>query len=98
MAPRIAIDCSAGSLSGQPVACTATVKNGQPVVAYRWNFGDGTSSDGVSTMHTWTEPGTYHIGLEATALDGSQVTQHADIRITGHLSTRIQPIEDSTPG
>jgi hypothetical protein len=91
VAPRIAIDCSAGSLSGQPVACAATVKNGQPVVAYRWNFGDGTSTEGGSTMHTWTEPGTYDIGLEATALDGSQVTQHADIRITGHLSTVFSP-------
>jgi hypothetical protein len=89
--PRLAIDCPGSSLSGQTVACTATVQGGQPVVTYRWDFGDGTSTDGVGAMHTWTEPGTYGIGLEATVLDGSQVTQHADIRITGHLSTVFTP-------
>jgi alpha-galactosidase len=61
------------------------------VVAYRWDFGDGTATAGGSATHTWTEPGTYSIGLEATALDGSRVTQHADIRITGHLSTVFDP-------
>jgi alpha-galactosidase len=89
--PRFRVDCPEASLSGQPVACAATVQGGQPVVAYRWDFGDGTATAGGSTTHTWTEPGTYVIGLEATALDGSRVTQHADIRITGHLSTVFSP-------
>lgn len=89
--PRLDIACPESSVSGQPVACAATVQGGQPVVAYRWDFGDGTATDGGSATHTWTEPGTYSIGLEATALDGSQVTQHAGIRITGHLSTVFSP-------
>jgi hypothetical protein len=89
--PRLAIECPEASASGQPVACAATVQGGQPVVAYRWDFGDGTTTAGGSATHTWTEPGTYSIGLEATALDGSQVTQHAGIRITGHLSTVFSP-------
>ena len=89
--PRLAIDCPATSVSGESVACAATVKVGQPVVTYRWDFGDGTSSGGGSATHTWTEPGTYGIGLQAIALDGSQVTEHAAIRITGHLSTVFNP-------
>ena len=89
--PHLAIECPAVSVSGQPAACSATVQSGQPVVAYRWDFGDGTATAGGSATHTWTEPGTYDIGLAATALDGSQVTQHADIRITGHLSTVFSP-------
>jgi alpha-galactosidase len=89
--PRLAIECPAVSVSGQPVACSVTVQSGQPVVAYRWDFGDGTATAGGSATHTWTEPGTYDIGLAATALDGSQVTQHANIRITGHLSTVFSP-------
>jgi alpha-galactosidase len=98
MTPRFAIDCPAASQSGQPVACAATVQGGQPVVSYRWDFGDGTAAAGDSTAHTWTEPGTYSIGLEATALDGSRVTQHADIRITGHLSTVFSPAKISRLG
>ena len=93
--PRLAVDCPAASASGQQVTCVATLRGGQPVLAYRWNFGDGTSVDSGSAsggaMHTWTEPGTYRIGLEATALDGSHVAQHADIRISGHLSTVFNP-------
>jgi alpha-galactosidase len=89
--PRLAIECPQASASGQPVACAATARGGQPVVSYRWDFGDGTATDGGSATHTWTEPGTYDIGLAATALDGSQATQHADIRITGHLSTVFSP-------
>jgi alpha-galactosidase len=89
--PRLAIDCPQASASGQKVACTAVARGGQPVLDYRWNFGDGTSASGGSAMHTWTEPGTYRIDLEATALDGSQVTRHAGIRISGHLSTVFSP-------
>jgi hypothetical protein len=60
-------------------------------LAYQWDFGDGTAVAGANVMHTWTEPGTYRIDLKATVLDGSQVAQHADIRISGHLSTVFSP-------
>ncbi|MGH8287611.1 MAG: alpha-galactosidase [Steroidobacteraceae bacterium] len=89
--PRFAIDCPAASLSGQTVTCVATAQGGQPVLVYRWDFGDGTSANGGRVMHTWTEPGTYRIGLEATALDGSKGARHADIRIKGHMSTVFAP-------
>ncbi|HVS78120.1 MAG TPA: alpha-galactosidase, partial [Steroidobacteraceae bacterium] len=89
--PRLAIDCPHASVAGQPVTCVAAAKGGQPVLAYRWGFGDGTSARGSSAMHTWTEPGTYRIDLEATTLDDSRITRHADIRISGHLSTVFSP-------
>lgn len=93
--PGLTIECPAASVSGQPVGCAARSQGGQPVLAYRWDFGDGTSAtdagESGSAMHTWTEPGTYRIGLQATALDGSHVAQHADIRITGHLATVFSP-------
>jgi alpha-galactosidase len=89
--PRLAIDCPPASVSGQPVVCAAGTQGGEPVLSYRWKFGDGTAVSGARAIHTWTEPGTYPIELEATALDGSQVTRHADIRISGHLSTVFSP-------
>ncbi|MGA7538569.1 MAG: alpha-galactosidase [Steroidobacteraceae bacterium] len=89
--PRPAIDCPAAAVSGQPVTCVATAQGGEPVLLYRWNFGDGTRANGGRVMHTWTEPGTYAIDLEATALDGSKVARRADIRIRGHMSTVFAP-------
>ena len=50
--PRLAIECPEASVSGQPVACAAAVQGGQPVVAYRWDFGDGTATPGGSATHT----------------------------------------------
>ncbi|MGH8199680.1 MAG: PKD domain-containing protein [Steroidobacteraceae bacterium] len=90
-APLLAVVCPRSSLAGQQVSCEATARGAQPVLDYRWDFGDGTAASGGSATHTWTEPGTYHIALSATALDGSAVAQHADIRISGHLSTVFAP-------
>ena len=89
--PRLAIDCPGASASGQQVTCTAVAQGGQPVLDYRWSFGDGTSANGKTAMHAWTEPGTYRLDVNATTLDGSQVAQHAEIRISGHLSTVFSP-------
>ena len=89
--PVLAIRCPGSSRAGQSITCVATARGAQPVLAYRWSFGDGTSAGGGSTTHTWTEPGTYRIRLEATTLDGSNVTQQADIRITGHLPSTFDP-------
>ena len=91
--PRLTIDCPVSSASGRSVACEAVAQGGQPVLAYLWDFGDGTSARGGNATHTWTEPGTYHVSLEATALDGSRVAEHADITISGHMSTVFSPPE-----
>lgn len=90
--PGITIACPGSSVSGRPVACEATARGGQPVLEYQWDFGDGTTSaNGGTAIHTWTEPGTYRIAVAATALDGSPIAQHADIRISGHLSSVFAP-------
>jgi len=89
--PALAIDCPAASMSGQPVTCVAKTRGAEPVLSYRWDFGDGTSASGGRVMHTWTEPGTYPIDLEAAALDGAKGARHADIRIKGHMSTVFSP-------
>jgi len=89
--PVLTISCPEASVSGQSVTCVATARGAEPVLAYRWNFGDGTSAGGASAMHTWTEPGAYRIELEATTLSGAHAAQQADIRISGHLPTTFSP-------
>jgi alpha-galactosidase len=89
--PRLAVHCPEASMSGETVTCSAAAQGGEPVLAYRWDFGDGTSLDGDSAKHTWTEPGTYRVDVQATTLDGSHVAQHGEIRINGHLSTVFSP-------
>ncbi len=37
---------------------------------YYWNFGDGTTSTELNPVHTYTEPGVYHVSFVATSADG----------------------------
>ena len=48
----------------------ATV-NGDEPLSYSWNFGDGTTSSNASPSHTFDEPGTYTVQLNASNRAGS---------------------------
>lgn len=48
---------------------SASVDDGQ-IVAYDWNFGDGTTATGVQAEHRYNYPGKYNVVLTATDDDG----------------------------
>ena len=39
------------------------------IIAYRWNFGDGTNGTGEITTHSYTATGTYNVTLLVTDND-----------------------------
>lgn len=45
--------------------------NGDTPISYAWNFGDGTTSSQASPSHTFAEPGTYTVQLNASNKAGS---------------------------
>lgn len=46
------------------------------VTAYQWSFGDGQSGNGPTPLHTYTDLGTYDVGLEiSTNLTGCDITE-----------------------
>jgi len=53
------------------------------VTAYSWNFGDGTSGEGVSVQHRFTYAGTYNVALTVTDNDGGQSTTVQQIEVLG---------------
>ena len=40
---------------------TATTTDGQQIMTYDWDFGDGTTGSGENASHTYTQPGTYSV-------------------------------------
>jgi outer membrane protein OmpA-like peptidoglycan-associated protein len=52
------------------VTFTATVNGDQPL-SYAWNFGDGNASSDATPSHTYAEPGTYTVQLNASNKAGS---------------------------
>jgi PKD repeat protein len=69
---------------GVPITFTAEVGlGGRPpgtVVEITWAFGDGTTGTGMTTTHTYTNPGTYRVAVRAsvgpdqTAIDSTTAT------------------------
>ncbi|MDX1905652.1 MAG: PKD domain-containing protein [Bacteroidia bacterium] len=43
-----------------------------PIVAYFWDFGDGTNAATASPVHTWANPGTYTVQLRVTDGNGCE--------------------------
>ncbi len=73
-APRVlAIDGPATLETGQPGAFTAATNENRVSrpVDYRWDWGDGTSSVGLTASHSYTAPGTYTVRFTASNRGGS---------------------------
>ena len=44
---------------------------GLPTITYRWDFGDGSTATSANPSHTYSQPGTYTVTLEATNCGGT---------------------------
>lgn len=59
---------------------------GEEIVRYEWDFGDGRSALGPRVSHTYAEPGTYEARLTVTDRDGASSTATLVVRVLGFAS------------
>lgn len=59
-----------------------------PIVEYRWDFGDGTQGEGERVRHAWPDAGTYQVRLTVVDEDGSQATANLNINVA-NVAPRI---------
>lgn len=69
-----------------PVKFSATVAGEVPVLAYHWDFGDGTGADGPEVTHTYTISTTFTVRLAVKGVDGISVRQSFPITVRGKLN------------
>ncbi|WP_246856052.1 PKD domain-containing protein [Nocardioides xinjiangensis] len=63
-------------------------------LTYAWDLGDGTTAEGPSPTHTYTEPGTYRATVTVGSQDGTdEVTSSVEIVVTGD-----DPTDPTAPG
>ena len=73
---------------------TTTAKNGAKVTGYTYDFGDGTTKSGTSTVsHTYTTAGTYTASVKVSAsVNGKTVTAPGECKVTITIAPENCPI------
>ncbi len=61
-----------------------------PVIGYRWTFGDGSSATGREVTHQYNAPGTYHVCLTIKTYRGCETKICKPLHVPGNTAAAIQ--------
>jgi alpha-galactosidase len=91
-APGVQVHASKNAEVGQAIQFSAEADaSGVPALAYHWNFGDGTISDGADVSHTFTRAGQFEVHLLAEGIEGLPFENTLSVTVTGEIDTRFTP-------
>jgi PKD repeat protein len=85
-APSIAFHVPTQAKVGEEITFASIVsKDGVPVLAYHWDFGDGVVADRAILTHAYTVAGNYTVRFTAEGLDGKSAEQTFSIAVSGSV-------------
>jgi hypothetical protein len=88
--PRVETRSVASAKAGESVTFGAVPSSGAaPVLGCHWDFGDGSSLDGMNVTHTFTHAGEYAVRVTATGLGAITSQQPFTVSVSGEVSTRF---------
>ena len=86
-APTVEAQVPSTANAGETLQLSAQTENGSaPAIAYRWDFGDGTSASGPKISHAYTRAAQITIRLTVDGVDGIPAVQNFPIIVTGALT------------
>jgi alpha-galactosidase len=93
--PPFEIGSSVGAKAGETLSFSAAASSASeaPVLICHWDFGDGSSLDGMQVKHTYTHPGRYDVQATVTGLDATTNHKTVSISISGEVPTRFEPAD-----
>jgi alpha-galactosidase len=88
--PPFVIRLAVGAKAGETSSFSALPSSAEaPVLICHWDFGDGTSTDGLEVQHAFTHSGEYDVQVTVTGLSGITNRKTSRISIGGDVSTRF---------
>jgi PKD repeat protein len=89
---------------GQPLNFDGGFSYGEaPLVQWLWNFGDGSSGDGMGITHVFNSPGQYQVTLTVIDANGRQGSSTAVVTVNAPASAPelqprdLGPVPEATP-
>jgi alpha-galactosidase len=90
--PSLEVQPPDGGAAGETLTFKAQAASSEaPVLAFQWDFGDGTTGDGADVSHAYTRAGKYQVTVTATGLDSVTNRKVVAVIISGEISTRFAP-------
>jgi alpha-galactosidase len=89
--PSFEIRSAGAAKAGQTLVLSAVPSSPEaPVLTCHWDFGDGSSADGLQVQHAFTHTGEYDVQVTVTGLGAVTNRRTSTVSITGDVSTRFE--------
>jgi alpha-galactosidase len=90
--PAVEVRSPTSAKAGETLMLKASASSlGAPVLTCHWDFGDGSSMDGMEVHHAFTHAREYQVNVTATGLDATTSLKSFSVSISGDVSTRFDP-------
>lgn len=90
--PPFEVQSATSASAGETVAFKVVPSSPeQPVLTGHWDFGDGSTLDGMEVHHTYTHEGQYDVHVTTTGLDAITNSKALKVSISGTISTHFVP-------
>ena len=96
--PAFEVHSAATGKAGETLTFSANGSGTEaPVMIYHWDFGDGTTLDGMNVHHAYTQSGEYNVHVTATGLGATTNSKTLTVSVSGNIATRFVPADKKRP-